>query len=79
MRIDLVSDFGPLQKLAGSMIRLVMGQIPGPIQTFSYRRNYFGKAAAKVFHAAMRGPSPWSVGERELFAAFVSKKNACAY
>src|SRR6266705_6433306 len=30
-------------------------------------------------HLAMRGPSAWSVGDRELMAAFVSKINACAF
>ena len=27
----------------------------------------------------MSGPSAWSVGDRELMAAFVSKTNACAF
>jgi len=27
----------------------------------------------------MRGPSDWSVGERELFAAFVSSLNQCPF
>jgi AhpD family alkylhydroperoxidase len=27
----------------------------------------------------MRGPSDWSVGERELFAAFVSNLNQCRF
>jgi uncharacterized peroxidase-related enzyme len=30
-------------------------------------------------HEAMRGPSAWSVGDRELMAAFVSKMNECAF
>lgn len=30
-------------------------------------------------HNLMRGPSPLSVGERELIAAYVSALNACAY
>ena len=29
--------------------------------------------------AAMRGPSPWTVGERELMAAMVAKWNSCAF
>jgi len=29
-------------------------------------------------HEAMRGPSAWSVGDRELMAAYVSKANECA-
>jgi len=27
----------------------------------------------------MRGPSEWTVGERELFAAFVSRLNQCQF
>jgi len=27
----------------------------------------------------MRGPSAWTVGERELFAAFVSRLNQCLF
>jgi len=27
----------------------------------------------------MRGPSEWSVGERELFAAYTSKLNQCVF
>jgi hypothetical protein len=30
-------------------------------------------------HAVMRGPSEWTVGERELFAAFTSKLNQCPF
>jgi alkylhydroperoxidase family enzyme len=30
-------------------------------------------------HGVMRGPSPLSPGERELIAAFTSKKNRCPY
>jgi uncharacterized peroxidase-related enzyme len=33
----------------------------------------------KVTHEAMRGPSAWSVGDRELMAAFVSKANESEY
>ena len=29
--------------------------------------------------AVMRGPSEWSIGERELFAAFVSRLNQCDF
>ena len=32
-----------------------------------------------ITHEAMRGPSTWSVGDRELMAAFVSKVNACEF
>ena len=34
---------------------------------------------SRVIHAIMRGPSPFSPGERELIAAYVSGLNACQY
>lgn len=37
----------------------------------------FGAYMGAWTHAAMRGPSAWSVGERELMAALVAKWNAC--
>ena len=40
---------------------------------------YFGASMGAWTQAAMRGPSAWSIGERELMAALVSKWNACIY
>ena len=45
----------------------------------SYRADFFGQPFSAALQAALRGPSDWSVGERELFAAFVSRHNQCAY
>jgi hypothetical protein len=39
----------------------------------------FGQPFSVYLQEVLRGPSDWSIGERELFAAFVSKKNQCAY
>jgi uncharacterized peroxidase-related enzyme len=39
---------------------------------------YFGASMGAWTQAAMRGPSAWSIGERELMAALVSKWNTCA-
>ncbi len=69
----------PLQKAQFKSIRALVGQLPGPIATLSYRRHLFGKPFAACLQEAMRGPSEFSVGERELFAAFVSSKNLCPY
>jgi hypothetical protein len=33
----------------------------------------------RLTQQVMRGPSPWSLGERELFAAFVSRVNRCPF
>ena len=39
----------------------------------------FGRPYSDVLDQAMRGPSDWSIGERELFAAFVSSLNQCPF
>ncbi len=33
----------------------------------------------EVFQEVMRGPSEWSVGDRELMTAYVSRVNACEF
>jgi hypothetical protein len=45
----------------------------------SYRPELFGHSFSVYLQAALRGPSDWSIGERELFAAFVSRTNQCTY
>ncbi len=40
---------------------------------------YFGASMGAWTQAAMRGPSAWTIGERELMAALVAKWNACIY
>ncbi len=42
-----------------------------------YRPDFYG--AGPLTHEAMRGPSAWSVGDRELMAAYVSKVNECQF
>lgn len=45
----------------------------------SYRPELFGQPFSAYLEMALRGPSEWSIGERELFAAFVSRMNRCKY
>jgi len=45
----------------------------------SYRPELFGQAFGEALQDVMRGPSEWTVGERELFAAFVSALNQCPF
>ncbi|MGH7727251.1 MAG: carboxymuconolactone decarboxylase family protein [Vulcanimicrobiaceae bacterium] len=52
---------------------------PEVLKLFSYRPDFFGRPMKNVTHEAMRGPSAWSIGDRELMAAFVSRVNACEY
>jgi len=49
------------------------------VRTVSYRPELFGRAFIEGLHELLRGPSDWTVGERELFASFVSRKNSCQY
>jgi hypothetical protein len=80
MRLKLLhSGHRWTQKPFLALIRALAGQVPGPIATMSYRPAFFGKAFSQCLQEAMREPSPWSVGERELFAAFVSHRNQCPY
>ena len=45
----------------------------------SYRPELFGHPFSAYLQEALRGPSDWSIGERELFAAFASRTNQCTY
>jgi hypothetical protein len=45
----------------------------------SYREELFGRPFSEALQDVMRGPSDWSVAERELFAAFVSSLNQCVF
>jgi hypothetical protein len=76
----LEKGFRPLQKVILSMIRVLSGgKVPGPILVLSYRRELCGKYLAACYQEGMRKATEWSLGEVELFAAFVSKLNQCKY
>jgi AhpD family alkylhydroperoxidase len=49
------------------------------IKLVKYRPNFYGDPMSKVTHEAMRGPSSWSVADRELMAAFIAKTNQCEF
>jgi hypothetical protein len=62
------------------MIRAMSGHpAPDVVKTIMYRPEFFGGPMGKVFQEVMRGPSEWSVGDRELMAAYVSKTNECEF
>lgn len=52
---------------------------PDVLKTLHYRPELFGRPFSDALDLAMRGPSDWSAGERELFAAFVSSLNQCPF
>ena len=53
--------------------------VPDIVRVLSYRPQFFGIPFSQCLEDVMRGPSEWSIGERELFAAFVSRKNQCPF
>ena len=80
MRLKRVHQgHGLLDRFKLTAMRLMMGHAPGVVRTILYRKEFFGARFSDLTHQVMRGPSPWSVGERELFAAFVSRLNQCVF
>ena len=67
------------QRLMLGAMRLALGDVPDVVPTLLYRRELFGRPYADLTQEVMRGRSEWSVGERELFAAFVSRQNQCSF
>ena len=66
-------------KMRLAAMRVMTGHAPGVVRTLLYRKGFFGAKFSELTHEVMRGPSQWSVGERELFAAFVSRLNQCVF
>jgi len=81
MRLAVVNHGHRLpQKLLLKLSRLVHSSEPlDVVKVFMYRPEFFGKPFCDLAHAVLRGPSDWSVGERELFGAFTSKLNHCVF
>jgi hypothetical protein len=67
-------------KLKFAMIRVLSGAPTlDVVKTLSFRPEFFGNPFNQLIQEVMRGPSEWTVGERELFAAFVSERNRCSF
>jgi AhpD family alkylhydroperoxidase len=68
------------QKLLFRLIRLMSGHpLPDAARITFYRSDFYGTHAKAFTQEAMRGRSPWSVGDRELMAAYVSLVNDCPF
>ena len=81
MRLEVLNrGYRPGTKLLFAVIRLVSRQpVPDAAKLVFYRPDFYGSRAKEFTHEAMRGPSAWSVGDRELMAAYVSKVNESAF
>ena len=81
MRLAILdSGHGFGSKVLFALIRAVSRQpVPDVIKLALYRPDFYGTPMRVIAQDAMRGPSAWSVGDRELMAAFVSKMNQCEF
>jgi uncharacterized peroxidase-related enzyme len=81
MRLSILDSghrFGT--KVLFAIIRVVSRQpAPEVVKLLMYRPDFFGAHMKALTHEAMRGQSEWSVGDRELMAALVSKANKSEY
>jgi uncharacterized peroxidase-related enzyme len=81
MRLDILNHgYGASTKLLFGLIRLLSRHpVPDAAKLLFYRPDFYGDRMKEITHEAMRGPSYWSVGDRELMAAYVSKVNQSAF
>ena len=81
MRLDILNrGYRPATKLLFALIRLFSGHpVPDAAKLVFYRPDFYGTRAKEFTHEAMRGPSAWPVGDRELMAAYVSTVNESAF
>jgi uncharacterized peroxidase-related enzyme len=71
---------GVFNRLLIGFISLMTGmRLPDAARVAFYHKDFFGVPMGVWTQAAMRGPSEWSIGERELMAAMVAKWNSCAF
>jgi len=76
--LDRGHSFGT--KALFALIRTVSRQpVLDVIKLVKYRPDFYGEPMGVITQDAMRGPSTWSVGDRELMAAFVAKVNQCEF
>jgi hypothetical protein len=81
MRLDGPSHDHPLRKrLIHRIIRRASGEPPPDVVlALHHRPGFFGDAFSDWVQQALRGPSTWTEGERELMAALVSARNQCVF
>ena len=81
MRLEAVDGgHAPAEAAMLEEIRERSGREPlGVVKTLLYRPELFGEPFSEALDVAMRGPSEWTPGERELFAGFTSLLRQCPF
>jgi hypothetical protein len=75
MRLKIL-DNGHTYPMKGqfALIRAVSGlPVPDAVKLNRYRPDFYGMPMRELTQEAMRGPSAWSVGDRELMGALYSE------
>lgn len=76
----LDSDHGWRGRIKLALMRVMSGrEPPDVVKLHLHRYDLLGKPMSRMFEEAMRGPSEWSVFERELMAAYVSRLAQCVF
>ncbi len=80
MRLEaLIRDQEGLGKWLVRLVSWYAGVDYGAMAIAYYRRSFFGRHMRPCFRRHFERPAHWSRGEVELFAAFVSRLNACNF
>ena len=67
------------QRVFVGLSRALGGEVDDVGKVALRRPAFFGRPFLAFAHSLLRGRSAWSVGERELFAAIVSRANSCQF
>jgi uncharacterized peroxidase-related enzyme len=80
MRLAILDTGHSLRmKILFAFIRAVTRlPVPDAVKLHCYRPDFFGTPMRLLEQEALRGPSTWSVADRELMGACVSQVNECA-
>lgn len=80
MRLECVENgHAPLRRLELKLIGMLGLPPLDVVRTALYRPEFFGKPFLGLVQSVLRGDSSWTVGERELLAAFVSSRAGCVF
>jgi uncharacterized peroxidase-related enzyme len=81
MRLSILDKGHTLgTKALFAMIRVVSGHpVVDAVKVVAYRPDFYGNPMKRLTQEAMRGPSSWSVADRELMAAYVSQANGTEF
>jgi hypothetical protein len=75
-----LTEHPPDRKAVHAFIERETGaEVADVVLTLHHRPDFFGTHFSRWVQDALRGPSDWSEGERELMAAFVSARNQCLF